>query len=86
MSKELGALPSREDVAAWPMIVSDPILKASWAQLEKGRPMPVVPQMRIIWDVIRPAYQEVLSGGMRAEEAGPWMQKEALRKIKEMRE
>lgn len=86
VSKDLGALPSREDVAHWPMIVDDPILKASWAQLEKGRPMPVVPQMRIIWDVIRPAYQEVLSGGMRAEDAGPWMQKEALRKIAEMRQ
>jgi hypothetical protein len=42
--------------------------------------------MRIIWDVIRPAYQQVLSGGMRAEQAGPWMQREALQKIKEMRE
>jgi maltose-binding protein MalE len=86
VSRELGALPSREDVAAWPMIVKDPILRASWSQLEKGRPMPVVPQMRIIWDVIRPAYQQVLSGGMRAEQAGPWMQREALQKIKEMRE
>ena len=86
VSRELGALPSREDVAAWPMIASDPVLKVSWSQLEKGRPMPVVPEMRVIWDVLRPAYQQVLSGSMQPDEAGPWMQKEVLRKIEEMQQ
>ena len=86
VSRELSALPSRRDVAAWPMIASDPVLRASWSQLEKGRPMPVVPEMRVIWDVLRPAYQQVLAGTMDPEEAGPWMQDQALRKIEEMRQ
>jgi len=84
VSHELGALPSRKDVAAWPYIEQDPVLRSSWSQLEKGSPMPVVPEMRVIWDVLRPAYQQVLAGKMAPDEAGLWMQKQALRKIEEM--
>ncbi len=84
VAHELGALPSRKDVAQWSWIVSDPALKASWSQLETGRPMPVVPEMRVIWDVMRPAYQQVLAGKMAPDEAGSWMQESALRKIAQM--
>ena len=47
--------------------------------------MPVIPEMRAIWDAIRPYYQSVLGGSMTPEEAAEKMQAEAEKKIKEMR-
>ena len=85
VSLELGALPSRVDVARWPRIQEDPTLQASWDQLVKGRLMPVVPEMRVIWDVMRPGLQRVVSGSATPDEAAARMQEEALRKIEEMK-
>ena len=48
--------------------------------------MPVVPELRAIWDAMRPAYQAVLGGASTPEEAARDMQGLALRKIKEMNE
>ena len=56
LSAEIGTLPSRLDVGEWPRFANDPLLKASWEQLVKGRPMPVVPEMRALWDVMRPGH------------------------------
>lgn len=85
ISAELGTLPSRHDVARWPLLQEDPTLQASWEQLVKGRLMPVVPEMRVLWDVMRPAMQQVVSGKLSAVEASAQMQREALRKIEELR-
>ena len=85
ISAELGTLPSRHDVAEWPSLQEDPTLQASWAQLVKGRLMPVVPEMRVLWDVMRPAMQQVVSGKLSAEQASAQMQREARRKIAELK-
>jgi len=61
------------------------VLKGSLEQMRHGRPMPVVPEMRAIWDAIRPFYQSVLGGQMTPEEAAKKMQKRAEEKIVEMR-
>ncbi len=85
VSTRLGALPSRTDVARWPRLREDPTLQASWNQLVHGRLMPVVPEMRVLWDVMRPGLQQVVSGALTPAEAARRMQRQALRKIEEMK-
>jgi maltose-binding protein MalE len=48
--------------------------------------MPVVPEMRAIWDAMRPSFQNVLNGDLTPEEAARTMQQEAEKKIREMSE
>ena len=50
------------------------------------RAMPVVPELRAIWDAMRPSYQAVLGGVKTPEQAAADMQALALRKIEEMNE
>jgi maltose-binding protein MalE len=85
ISQELGTLPSRQDVSDWPRLQDNPTLRASWDQLVRGRLMPVVPEMRVLWDVMRPGLQQVVSGRLSPEEASRAMQESALRKIEELR-
>lgn len=85
LSAEIGTLPSRLDVGEWPRIANDPLLNASWEQLKKGRAMPVVPEMRALWDVMRPGMQRVVSGSATPDEAAREMQEDAVRKIEEMK-
>jgi len=58
----------------------------SLAQLEVGRPMPVNPELRAVWDAMRPAYQSVLGGSMSPTDAAAWAQELAEQKIQEMNE
>lgn len=67
-----------------PVITGSEIMKNSLAQIEAGRPMPVVPELRAIWDAMRPSYQAVLGGTIGAEQAAKQMQAEAQKKIREM--
>lgn len=85
VSRTLSALPGRVDVAQWPDIAGDAVLQVSWQQMQRGRPMPIIPEMRGIWDVMRPAMQRVIGGSMQAAEAPAWAQAQALRKVQEMR-
>jgi maltose-binding protein MalE len=48
--------------------------------------MPIVPELRAIWDAMRPSYQLVLSGAISPGEAARRMQDDAVRKIREMNE
>ncbi len=85
-TKVLGTIPSRLEAQKDTVVVNNPIIKASKEQLEVCKPMPVVPELRAIWDAMRPAYQAVLAGTMTPEDAAKAMQKEAIKKIKEMYE
>ena len=49
-------------------------------------PMPVAPEVRAIWDAMRPSYQAVLAGTKTAEQAARDMQALALQRIAEMNE
>jgi maltose-binding protein MalE len=83
--RELLILPSLNELADDPLMDANEILKGSMEQAKLGRPMPVVPEMRAIWDAIRPYYQSVLGGQMTPEEAAEKMQKKAVESIKEMK-
>ena len=67
-------------------VQTNDIMKNSLVQIERGRTMPVVPELRAIWDAMRPAYQAVLGGARTPEQAAHDMQQLALQKIREMNE
>lgn len=82
----LNTMPTRVEAVASEFVQNDDILRNSALQIERGRPMPVVPELRAIWDAMRPGYQAVLGGSRTPEQAAREMQALALRKIREMNE
>lgn len=86
LARELAVLPADLTVRERPELVADPLLAASRRQVDKGRLMPIVPEMRAIWDAMRPAYQSCLAGRLTPAEAAAEMQSRAVRLMKEMRE
>jgi maltose-binding protein MalE len=48
--------------------------------------MPIAPELRAVWDAMRPAYQSVLGGTLNPREAAAKMQADAEAKIREMNE
>ncbi len=83
---ELGVLPSHRDAYADPAIQGDPTLQASQRAFELGRRMPVVPEMRVLWDVMRPGMQQVMAGSASPAKAAAQMQADALQQIAGMRQ
>jgi len=86
LAREMGVLPADLAVRQRPELVADELLAASRSQIDKGRPMPIVPEMRAIWDVMRPSYQSVLNGELSPADAPRRMQEQAVSAIAEMRE
>lgn len=86
LARELAVLPGDLAVRADPDLVADPLLAASRRQIDHGRLMPIVAEMRAIWDAMRPAYQSCLNGNLSPEDAAREMQERAVRLIAEMRE
>jgi maltose-binding protein MalE len=82
----LGALPSLAALQEDARITSDPILSQSMRQVRLGRKMPVVTEMRAIWDAMRPAFQNAMNGEASPEAAARAMQEDAVRKIAEMKQ
>jgi maltose-binding protein MalE len=85
-TRELRTMPTRREAVESPFVQGDEILRNSAVQIRQGRPMPVVPELRAIWDAMRPGYQAVLGGAMSPEEAAAGMQALATAKIREMNE
>jgi len=83
---ELSTMPTLRILYDRPEIRNNEILANSRIQIDNGRPMPVVPELRAIWDAMRPSYQAVLGGVKTPEQAAKDMQRLAVRKIKEMNE
>ncbi len=85
-ARALGTMPTRIAAVQSEFVQSDDILRNSAKQIERGRLMPVVPELRAIWDSMRPSYQAVLGGAKTPEIAAREMQELAMRKIAEMNE
>jgi len=84
--KELGILPSHREVYSDSTLLADPILAASQRAVELGRRMPVVPEMRVLWDVMRPELQSVMNGMTPPAQAARQMQANAVAQIAGMRQ
>jgi maltose-binding protein MalE len=85
-ARALSTMPTRREAVESDFVRNDDILRNSALQIERGRTMPVVPELRAIWDAMRPGYQAVLGGARTPEQAAREMQLLALRKIAEMNE
>lgn len=86
VTREVKTFPTRIETYDHPIVTEDPILINSKRQIDVGKPMPIVPELRAIWDSMRPHYQMVLNGRKSAEDAARDMQALAERKIMEMLE
>lgn len=85
-ASRLATIPTRYSVRERPEIASDPVIRTSIEQVGLGRAMPISPEMRAIWDAMRPAYQNVLGGSMTPEEGAAYQQKLAVQKVAELYE
>lgn len=85
MAVELGILPSTRNAYADSAIANDPTLKISRRAFDLGRRMPVVPEMRVLWDVMRPGLQNVMNGAKTPAEAAKQMQDAAVQQIAGMK-
>jgi maltose-binding protein MalE len=85
-TQALWTMPTRREVVASEFVRTDDVVRNSALQIGRGRLMPMAPELRAIWDAMRPSYQGVLGGSMTPEAAARSMQDLAVRKIKEMNE
>jgi arabinogalactan oligomer/maltooligosaccharide transport system permease protein len=83
---EVKTFPTQKCLYNNTQLLSDEILAASNRQLQQGIPLPIVTEMRAIWDAMKPAYQGVLGGSLTPEKAAEQMQRVAETKIRELRE
>lgn len=83
MARELATIPVIEAVRESPAVQGNPVLQASLRQVEVGRPMPLEPQMRQIWDGMRGPYQLVMNGAVTAEEGARRMQQNVEARIRD---
>ena len=81
MTRELASIPTIEAVRGDSVVLNDVMLRSSLRQIEVGRPMPLAPQMRQIWDGMRGPYQLVMNGAVSAEEGARLMQAEVEKRI-----
>ena len=85
-TRVLTTIPARKSAQEDAIVTNDELLKRSKEQVEVGKPMPIDPAMRAIWDAMRPPYQSVLNGSLSPQEAARRMQEDAIKKIAEMQE
>ena len=85
-TRELFTMPTHMRVRGSEFVRNNEILRNSRIQIDHGRAMPVSPDLRAIWDAMRPSYQAVLAGTKTAEQAAHDMQELALQRIAEMNE
>jgi arabinogalactan oligomer/maltooligosaccharide transport system substrate-binding protein len=75
-------LPANIEAQKDPAITGDPLIAGQQAQLDLAIPMPVITQMRAIWDAVKPIQQEVFAGKTSTADAGAKMQTKAEEGIK----
>ena len=80
------SIPSRKEALRSSSVEENELLQQSLYQLMVGRPMPVVTELRWIWDAMRTSYQAIFTGEKTAEQAAESMQRLALKLIEENRE
>ena len=61
-ARALWTMPTRREVVESEFVRTDDVVRNSALQIGRGRPMPMVPELRAIWDAMRPSYQGVLGG------------------------
>ncbi len=83
--RELAILPSHRAAYRDSTLLQDPYLAVSLVAIGRGRRMPVVPEMRVIWDAMRPEMQNVMNGVKTPAQAAKDMQLNAVSQIANMK-
>lgn len=83
-SKRISSYPSRFSVRESTTVKSNPLFRDNGVILSKGQPMPVVPEIRAVWDALRGPYQSVLAGTLAPKAAAEQAQAGAIRQIQDM--
>ena len=85
-TENLNSQPSSIAALNNPIVKDNLLLKKSAEIIEVGRPMPIIPEMRAIWDSLREQYQAVLGGTITPEVAAKKSQINSIRQIEVMNE
>ena len=85
-TKILNTQPSSIAALNMPEVKNNIILNKSSKIIEVGRQMPIIPEMRAIWDSLRDQYQALLGGMVTPEIAAKKAQENSLSQIKVMNE
>jgi len=78
-------IPSRKEALKDSLLWQNELWRNAYDQLLVGRLMPVVTELRWIWDAMRPAYQGIFTGQYKPRDAAAEMQKLAEKLIRENR-
>ena len=81
MAATLATIPTLRSVRDSDAVASNPVLQASIEAADKGRSMPIAPQMRQVWDGMRGPYQLVMNGAVTPEEGARLMQENVQKLI-----
>ena len=85
-ARQFNIIPSRQDAIDVPDLRNNELWIQALDQMRVGRPMPVITELRWIWDAMRPAYQGIFNNQISPEKAAVDMQKLALKLSRENRE
>ena len=83
---QLGFFPSSALAFADSSLLADPVIAGAREALARGRRMPVVPEMRVVWDAMRPNLQDVMNGAKSPDKAAADMQAAATAQISALAE
>ena len=83
---KLNTQPSSLLALSDPKVSNNILLQKSSEIIQVGRPMPIIPEMRAIWDALREQYQAVLGGTIDPELAAKKSQVNAVKQISIMNE
>jgi len=81
-----GSIPASQTAYDDSLVSSNELICQAIDQMQVGRPMPVITEMRWVWDAMRPAYQGIFTGRVSAEQAAQEMQFLAEKLIRENRQ
>ncbi|MBJ7258682.1 MAG: extracellular solute-binding protein [Chthoniobacterales bacterium] len=84
MAQSLLTIPTRKTALDDPAFRANPVLQVAMQQAEYSVPIPIMPQLRCIWDAMRDPYRRVFTRELSPEKAARKMQKEAERLIAEV--
>ncbi|WP_413287710.1 extracellular solute-binding protein [Bdellovibrio sp. HCB337] len=83
-TERVGTLPSLLSLREHPIVKTNPLLQMSSEIMKIGTPMPVVPEIRAVWDSLRVQYQKILANSITPAEAAAQAQITAEAQIKDM--
>lgn len=85
-TERVAVLPSNLRLRETVLVKQNPLLQISSNIMEVGTPMPVVPEIRGVWDSLRVQYQKLLANSLSPDQAAEAAQKLAESQIKDMNE